>query len=495
MSDVVILDINNVSKSFPGTLALDHVSLQIYKGEIHAICGENGAGKSTLMNILVGNYQPDSGRVIYEGNEIKQFSQRQMQNLGISIVYQERSLIPTLNVALNIFPDRQVRNKFGMIDRKKTYAKATEIMNSLQVDISPKEVVANLSLAMQQMVEIAKAISVDAKVIIFDEPTAALTENETQILFREIRRLKESGITIIYISHRLAEIFTIADRVSVLKDGCYICTRNVTETNIDDIVMHMVGRNIETFARDSQCSEDVLFEVENLSSKKFKNISFKVKKGEICTLTGLTGAGRTELALAILGADRRAAGSVKLEGKQLSLFNIKKNISIGIGYLPEDRKEQGLFLEMSILSNIVAGALDFFSNLGIFNNYRATQSAMGFKDMLNIVAPSIKKEVMLLSGGNQQKVLIAKWLMVKPKLLIMDEPTRGVDIGAKSEIYQHIRSFVETGNSVLVISSDMSEVLSISDRIIVMSDGRISGEMERGEFSEELILKYAARLI
>lgn len=496
MFNEIILDIQNISKQFPGTLALDDVSFQIKRGEVHAICGENGAGKSTLMHILARNYPSDSGKIIFDGNEIENIDQREIQEMGISIVYQERSLVSTLTVAENIFPDRQYKTKLGFIDKKKTYEKAKEVLQTLKVDVRPDRLLSTLSPAVQQMIEIAKALSLESKVLILDEPTATITKTETEVLFDVIKDLKKKGLTVIYISHRLAEIFSIADRVSVLKDGKYICTKEVKETSVDEIVMNMVGRNLLTIEKDSYCdNERTMLSVENLNSEKFKNINFQVKSGEILTLTGLSGAGRTEVALALFGADPKATGKVVLDGGEINFSNVKEVMRAGIGYMPEDRKEQGLFLEMSIQENIVSANLELFSQNGVFKTKEALKVAQEYKKKLNIIASDVNKEVVLLSGGNQQKVVIAKWLLVNPKLLIVDEPTRGVDVGAKEEIYELLHAFVETGKSLLVISSDMTEVLSISDRIIILSEGEISGEMVRGEFNEEKILRYASGLL
>lgn len=496
MASETILDIQNISKQFPGTLALDDVSFKIKSGEVHAICGENGAGKSTLMHILAGNYPPDNGRIIFDGREIENIDQREIQDMGISIVYQERSLVSTLTVAENIFPDRQFKTKLGFIDRKKTNEKAKDILRTLKVNVRPDRMLSTLPPAVQQMIEIAKALSLESKVLILDEPTATITKTETEVLFDVIKDLKKKGLTVIYISHRLAEIFSIADRVSVLKDGRYICTKEVGETNVDEIVMNMVGRNLLNVEQESCRDKDrIMFSVENLNSEKFSNIHFQVKAGEILTLTGLSGAGRTEIALALFGADPKATGRVRLDGKEIKFRSVKEAMHAGIGYMPEDRKEQGLFLEMSIQENIVSANLELFSQNGVFNKKAAQKAAREYKKKLNIIARDVNKEVLLLSGGNQQKVVIAKWLLVNPKLLIVDEPTRGVDVGAKEEIYELLHAFVESGKSLLVISSDMTEVLSISDRIIILSEGEITGEMVRGEFSEEKILKYASGLL
>ena len=493
MSDF-ILDIKNITKQFPGTLALNDVSMQVKRGEIHAICGENGAGKSTLMNILAGNYLQDAGEIYFDGNLIKTGSPKAMQDIGIGIVYQEGSLIDSLNVAENIYADRQVTNRLGVIDRKETFRNAQRLLDILKLKISPRTSVGRLPQALKQMVEIAKAISLNPKVLILDEPTSAITENETRVLFDVIRDLKKNGLTIIYISHRLAEIFEIADRVSVLKDGSYICTKNISETNINDIIVNMVGREIGQVYSSQSVQDDTLLEVKNLTSQRFRDISFSVKKGEILTITGLSGAGRTELALAMFGADPKARGEILMEGKPVDFTSVSNSMAAGIGYMPEDRKDSGLFLGMSILDNIISGDLESVSRRGMIDKPKCREIANNYKEKLNIVAPDVKKTTLLLSGGNQQKVIIAKWLMVNPKLLIVDEPTRGVDVGAKMEIYQLLKDFVKDGRSILVISSDMAEVLSISNRIIIMAEGIITGELNRDEFDEKTILKCASGL-
>ena len=494
MSQENIFDIKNISKEFPGTLALDDVSFSIRRGEIHAICGENGAGKSTLMHILAGNLQQNSGTIFLEGKEINNINPKAMQDLGVGIVYQETSLIGSLNVADNIFPDRHVKSKLGFIDLKATNSKAKELLDLLKIDISPTALVSTLSPAIQQMVEIAKAISLVPKVLILDEPTSAITENETKILFNVLRDLKSRGLTVIYISHRIAEIFELADRVSVLKDGKYICTKDIDDTDTDQIVMYMVGRNIEKMQENPYRQDSVNVEFKSFSSTRFKNISFSVRYGEILTLTGLAGAGRTEFALAVFGADPYARGEIVIGDRSVPVRNVRDAMSAGIGYMPEDRKEQGLFLDMSIMDNIISGNLGSVTKKGAYQNKKALQISQDYKEKLGIVAPNVKKIARLLSGGNQQKVIIAKWLLDNPKLLIVDEPTRGVDVGAKAEIYGLLRDFVKDGRSVLVISSDMAEVLSISDRILIMSKGTISGELLKEDFSEEKILRYAAGL-
>lgn len=495
MEKEMVLEVSGIEKSFPGVKALKGVSLKVRKGELHAICGENGAGKSTLMHILAGVYKQDAGTIKLEGNLVKIENQKQANDLGISIVYQERSLVAGLNVAENIYAARQPVNKIGHIQWKKLYAMTKEHLKSINIDINPKTMVGTLSPAMQQMVEIAKALSIEPKVLILDEPTATITEKEVAALFNLIKKLKEKGIAIIYISHRLSEIFQIADKVTVFKDGAYMGTGEVKDIDQNWIVKKMVGREIYFENQRREVSEEVVLECRNFSDKnRFKDISFNLRKGEILSFAGLAGAGRTEVFRSLFGADPKISGELYLEGNKINVRNCIDAIKFGIGYLPEDRKEQGLFLEMAINQNIASASLDKLKKGIQVDDKKTVIVAEEYRNKLSIMTPSISQKVINLSGGNQQKVVLAKWLFVDPKILIVDEPTRGVDVGAKAEIYEILRKLTQTGTSIIVISSDLPEVLSISDRIYVMWNGRITAEMKGCEATEEAIMHAASGL-
>lgn len=495
MEKDTILQLVSIEKSFPGVKALKGVNLEVRKGEVHALCGENGAGKTTLMHVLAGVYKAEHGEIIIDGKEVKIENQRQANDIGISIVYQERSLVNGLSVAENIFASRQPVNKFGKIDWKKLNKMAKEHLSTLNIDIDPRVLVGSLQPSMQQMVEIAKALSIEPKILILDEPTATITEKEVVSLFKLVKKLKETGMAIIYISHRLNEIFQVADRVSVLKDGAYMGTEDIKNIDQGWIVKKMVGRDVYIERYEREISKEVVLECKNFSNgKRFHDVSFYLRKGEILSFAGLAGAGRTEVFRAIYGADPKASGEVYIDGKKVRIRNCIDAIKAGIGYLPEDRKEQGLFLEMSVSENIASANLNLFKKGIEINESKIIKVAKEYKERLNIVTPSVKQRVINLSGGNQQKVVLAKWLLLNPKILIVDEPTRGVDVGAKSEIYSVLRKMAEAGTSIVVISSDLPEVLSISDRVYIMWSGTINGEMLGKDLVEEEIMSIASGL-
>jgi ABC-type sugar transport system ATPase subunit len=488
----ILIRLRGIAKSFPGVKALDDISFEFKRGEVHAICGENGAGKSTLINILAGNYQPEEGSIEIKGEKVKIRNHAHSLGLGISVVYQENSLVPNLNVAENIFADRQPRKYLGFIDKKKMYEMTVKLCQEIQLDVKPNTIVDTLIPAKKQMVEIAKALSVKCELLIFDEPTATITEKETRVLFEVIKDLKEKGIGIIYISHRLKEIFEIADRVSVLKDGQYVGTRETSATDINEIIKMMVGRDLAVEEYKPMYTAQPVLEVKNLRSRQFQDITFHLKQSEILAFAGLAGAGRTEVFRSVIGADSFDRGEVIVERKPVRISNVEQAIKHGIGYLPEDRKEHGLFLEMSIAYNIVSGNLKAVSRNNLIKSKQIISLSNKLKDRLRIVCPSVRSKVEQLSGGNQQKVIFAKWLLVNPKILIVDEPTRGIDVGTKSEIYRIIRELSSKGTSIIIISSDLPEVLTISDRIIVMHNGRITGELSRDDATEEKIMQYAS---
>jgi ABC-type sugar transport system ATPase subunit len=498
-----LLRMRGIHKRFPGVHALRGVQLDVRAGEVHALVGENGAGKSTLMHILAGVDQADEGTIDFNRQpNVVLHDERAAQKLGIAIVFQERSLFSPLSVAENIFAARQPVNRVGRIDRRRLFNEAEALLKQVSLEqVNPQSPLAQLSLAQQQMVEIAKALSLNARLIIFDEPTAALTGTETRALFEVIARLKRTGVGIIYISHRLEEIFEIADRVTVLKDGIWQGTSPVAETTTDQLISRMVGREIALHQRHTDSSTDrhpVMLEVKGLNdAEEFRqsrpflcNINFQVCGGEIVVLAGLAGAGRTELALSLFGARPRASGEIRIAGQAVDIRSPAEAIAVGIGYATEDRKETGLFPEMSVALNIVVAKLNAFGSWW-FDDRRSNSVADDYRRRLRLATPTVSQVVRNLSGGNQQKVVLAKWLLVNPKILIVDEPTRGIDVGAKTEVHALLREMARTGAAVIVISSDLPEVLAVADRIIVMREGRISGELNGSSASEESILRLA----
>jgi ABC-type sugar transport system ATPase subunit len=496
-----LVAMRGICKTFPGVRALDEMQLDVRAGEVHAVVGENGAGKSTLMHILAGVYQQESGTIDFAGQQVRIVDERAAQALGIAIVYQERSLFDSLSVAENIFAGRQPVRAGNWIDRRKMEADARQLLVKIGLDVSPAAGLSTLAPAEQQLVEIAKALSLDAKLIIFDEPTAALTEGETRTLFDVIRSLKKAGAAVIYISHRLEEIFAIADRVTVLKDGRWQGTLPIAEATPEELIRRMVGREVAGTLRVPseaiRSKTSPLFEVRGISdaagadSSLLRDVSFHVRAGEIVALAGLAGAGRTETALSIFGARTRASGQIFVDGREVPIHSVPDAIAAGIGYLPEDRKQAGLFLEMSIARNIVAASLSKFGSI-VTSGGAVQQAAEQYRQRLGIDCRSIDQSVRSLSGGNQQKVLLAKWLLVEPRVLIVDEPTRGVDVGAKAEVHRLLIELAERGTAVLVISSDLTEVLALGDRVLVMAVGRIVGELSRGEATEETIVHLAS---
>jgi ribose transport system ATP-binding protein len=483
-----------ITKRFPGTLALDNVQLDLWRGEIHAILGENGAGKSTLMKILSGVYQPDAGEIWLNEHRIAPGSPREALKLGIAIVHQELSLIGPLTVAENIFPGRLPVNALGMVRYRKLFQEADAVLKMLELNVSSRTLVSNLSIANQQLIEIGKALSLNCKVLILDEPTSALTEHEVDVLFAVLRRLVEGGVSILYISHKLDEIFRLAHRVTVLRDGKYIGTRNTNEVTHNDIVSMMVGRQLDALYPDHATGHgQPILEVQNLKLEGYRAAnSFKLYAGEILGFAGLIGSGRTELARAIFGADPRQSGTVLLNGQPVVIHRPTDAIRCGIGYLPEDRKIAGLFLDMALSLNVCAADLRNVTVSGVVRRPKERQLANEYIRQLDINTPGPEQEVRRLSGGNQQKVLIAKWLAIRPKVLIVDEPTRGVDVGAKTEIHHLLRTLASQGVGIIMISSELPEVLGMSDRILVMREGAITGELRAAEATQERIMAYAS---
>ncbi len=489
-----ILKLTKVNKTFPGVKALTDMDFSLRRGEVHALVGENGAGKSTLMKILSGAYTKDSGTIEFEGKEVEMVSPKFSENLGISIIYQELNLFNRVTVAENVFMGRYPM-KNGLIDWKKMNSDAKALFDMFDIDIDVKEMLKNISLAQQQIVEIIKAVSINAKVVIMDEPTSSLTTRETEVLFRIIRTLKERGVAVIFITHRLDEIYEICDRMTILRDGCYIGTREVSEVTKSEMIAMMIGRELKQQypERNAQIGE-VVFEARNLSdfAGKVKNVSFSAREGEVLGFAGLVGAGRTETMRLIFGADQKASGELLIDGKPVKIDNPRDATRHRIGFLTENRKEEGLFLKSTVAVNTVIVALKKILKWNLFFDFSKERSAsQEYVKKLNIVTPSINQRVMFLSGGNQQKVVLAKWLFSDSRIVIFDEPTRGIDVGAKREIYEIINSLVEEGKVVIVVSSEMEEILGISDRILVMHEGEISGEVMKEDFSQSLITEYA----
>ena len=487
-----ILELKGIHKSFPGVKALDNACLNVYPGKVMALLGENGAGKSTLMKVMTGIYSLDEGEIRYQGESVNFSGPRHSQKAGISIIHQELNLIPELTIAENIFLGREVTNRFGGINWSAMFNNAGALLDRLNIKNKSSQLLGDLSLGEQQMVEIAKALSFESKVIIMDEPTDALTDTETASLFKVINELKDEGYGIVYISHRLKEIFEICDDITVLRDGKFIAQRKVSETDEDSLIELMVGRRLdEQYPRIESKHGTTCLEVKNLSSADINNVSFTLDHGEILGISGLMGAGRTELMKAIFGALKRDSGEIILDGKSIDPKSPQDALANGIAYISEDRKGDGLILGLSVKENMSLCALQYFSKGWQLNHKAEATSVEDFIRLFNIKTPSKDQIIGNLSGGNQQKVAIAKGLMTKPKVLILDEPTRGVDVGAKKEIYQIINQFKAEGMSIILVSSEMPEVLGMSDRIIVMHQGQISGEFKTNEADQEKLMACA----
>jgi ABC-type sugar transport system ATPase subunit len=493
-----VLRAENITKSFPGVLAVDNVSLKLEQGEILALVGENGAGKSTLMQVLGGAQKPDSGRIFLEGQVVSFTSPEDAIQAGISMVFQELSLVGSLSIAENIFANRQPIGNFNNIHWNRLYQDTREFISRFDLDFDPKLQVKRLSMGQQQILEILKAISTNPKVLILDEPTSSLAEGEITYLFQNIRKLQNQGMSFIYITHKLSEIFQIASRVVVLRDGKYIGDRLVKEVTENDLVSMMVGRQIVNLYGiiSTGKADGEYFRVENLTRKgSFEDITFGLKHGEILGIAGLVGAGRTEMGRAIFGIDRCDSGRIILNGGPVKISTPQDAIHKRIAYLTEDRKGLGLFTAMPVRENLIAPSLKrFTSSIDFLKRNQIDQFVNEEVITYSIQTPSIYKKVLNLSGGNQQKCLVAMWMGINPEVIIFDEPTRGVDVGARAEIYLKLREFSAKGKGIIMISSDLPELIGMCDRILVMHHGRLKGEVTRDKFSEELILSYAAGL-
>lgn len=500
MEQQIIYSIQNVSKEFPGVKALSDVSIDVRRGEILALVGENGAGKSTLMNILSGAYEPTSGKIVYEGQELTSLTPDKAQKLGIAMIHQELSLSNALSVAENIFEGRLPKNKLGVIDRKKLYSESKKLLEEVGLPhLDPKTLVREINVSQQQMVEIAKALSLNAKFLILDEPTSSLTVNEAEYLHEIMRRLKEKGITMLYISHKLDEILAISDRIVVFRDGQLITTMDTVNTQINDMVTNMVGREYSAGYSRAHYKEDYstarpILEVEHLNvGRKVKDVSFKLYEGELLGITGLVGAGRTEVLQAIFGADKRQSGEITVDGQVCKIEHPSDAIAKGLALVPEGRKLQSLFLQFTVKENItIVSMKQVLNKLKVLNRRKEYAMADEYSQKLRVKTPNLDQKIVNLSGGNQQKTVIARWLMNHPHILFLDEPTQGIDIGAKNEIYEIIDDMVQQGASVIMVSSEMTETISLCDRILVMYEGSIVGELYHKDATEQNVVTLMA---
>ncbi len=496
VSQTELLRLDGICKSFPGVRALHNVHMDVRKGEVHALLGENGAGKSTLMKILSGAYTRDAGEIYWEGKKVEIHNPRAAQDMGIGIIYQEFNLVPQLSIAENVWLGRQpMKNAaLGLIDWPESNRRTQALLAELKLDLDPRRPVAGLGVAQQQMVEIAKALSLDAKLLIMDEPTSALAEAEIHQLFGIIQHLKERGVSVVFISHHLDEVFEICDRGTVLRDGEFIKTIDLKRTTRDELIQLMVGRSLDQqYPKGTSRRGQEALRVEHLRQKGIlHDICFSAYTGEILGIAGLVGAGRTELVKAVFGADKIDAGKVYVFGKEIRIDSPETAIRAGIGLLPEDRKQEGLVLLLSVLHNVSMASLNKIKNLvGLLRLKEEKVNVGDFVQKLRISTPGIQQQVQNLSGGNQQKVVLAKWLAGKSKILIFDEPTRGIDVGAKVEVYNLMNSLVESGAAVIMVSSEMPELLGMSDRVVVMHEGSLVAEFERADFTQEKILSAA----
>lgn len=492
MEERNILELKHISKQYTGVKALDDVSISFRRGEVHALMGENGAGKSTLIKTLSGAIQPNDGEIVFEGTTYTHMEPHQAMELGIHVIYQEFNMMPELSVAENIFMGQQLGG--GVLFNKSiTEERAQKILDGMHVKINAKETVKNLSVANMQLVEIAKALTRDVKVLVMDEPTAPLTDAEVETLFEIVQMLKSKGVTIIYISHRIAEVFQISDQVSVLRDGRFIKTVMTNEVDRDELIRLMVGREVsDTYPKRDFAPGEVVLELRDVCGNGVENVSFAVRSGEIFGLSGLVGAGRTETMRMIFGADPIDSGEVLLNGQPVHPKHPAEAVKLGIGLIPEDRKQQGLLLDLPIFTNISMATMRDISHFTVVNSRAEKENVNRLVEAVTIKTPSITQLVRNLSGGNQQKVVLAKWLAANCKVLIFDEPTRGIDVGARHEIYKLMNELCRQGIAIVMISSDMEEILGMSDRIMVLCEGHQAGILEREAFSQETILSLAS---
>lgn len=493
MSKQPFVQMKGISKSFAGNKVLKQVDFEVQTGEVHALLGENGAGKSTLMKILTGIYSRDEGDVLIKGKVVRFHDTKDAERAGIAVIHQELNMIPNLTVMENMFLGREIKyGKTGIINKKLMISKTREYLKQLGVDIDPLVKTGELSVGQQQMVEIAKALSLNAELIVMDEPTAALTDREIKRLFTVIEQLRKEGVGIIYISHRMEEIFQICNRISILRDGEYVGTREVEDAEYNEIIHMMVGRELGTLYPERSTSPgSVRLQVRKLTSDHFRNISFDLKEGEILGVAGLMGAGRSEIMESLFGYREIDSGEILINDRQVVIKKPLDAINAGIGLVTEDRKEKGLVLPMTVRENFTLTHLKFVSNYSLISKQQELEFVNEMIDRFNVRTSGTEQEVKSLSGGNQQKIVIGKWLGIQPKILILDEPTRGVDIGAKKEIYRIMNELTEQGVSIIMISSELPEILGMSDRILVIHEGELSAELDRSEANQENIM-YAA---
>ena len=488
--EINVLSLGHITKLYPGVVALDDVSMSFRAGEVHAIVGENGAGKSTFIKAITGAIQPEKGSITVQHNSYSAMTPALARHHGIECIYQEFNLIDTLSAAENIC----YGERYGKLVNQKTMNKvAQDVFDQFGIDINPRALVRNLTSAQMQIIEIAKAVTKSARILILDEPTAPLTVTETNILFNIIAQMKGYGATVIYISHRLDEIFRIADRVSVLRDGKYITTMDVAATNRQELIRHMVGRELsDQYPRRGTSPGEVALELRNLTGNGVKNISLKARRGEVLGVAGLVGAGRSEIMKVAYGAERRQWGQVLVAGKPVNIQSPRQALAGGIGLIPEDRKREGCFLMESVRWNITYNVIKKISRFGIVDTKKENEISAEYSSRMRIKTPSLSQKVLNLSGGNQQKVVIAKALAARTEIMIFDEPTRGIDVGAKHEIYELMNELCAENKAIVMVTSDMEELLGMSDRIVVFAEHEMAGELERGEFSQEAVLELAS---
>ncbi len=490
-----LVEMKKIVKNFPGVQALRGVDLNVGYGEIHSLVGENGAGKSTLMNCLIGMLSPTSGQIYFDGNEISNYNTSDALKMGISMIHQELSPIMYRTIMENIWLGREPKNKFGLIDHKKMYEMTKEVLQTINLDVDPKRLMADLTIAKIQMIEIAKAISYNAKLIIMDEPTSALTKKEVVQLFEIMKKLKEDGKSLIYISHKLDEIFEISDKITVFRDGTWIGTEDKDKYSVQSLIKMMVGRDVtEMFPKVDCAIGDIKLEVKGLSDMgRFHDVSFTVRKGEIFGIAGLVGAGRTEVIETLFGIRRKTAGQVFIDGKEIDIKTPMDAIKNKIALLTEDRRLDGIFPVLTVFQNIIVANLrSYIKKNGLLDNKRALKDVERYVKAIKIKTPNIEQRIINLSGGNQQKVLVARWLLTNPEILILDEPTRGIDVGAKAEIHKLITALAGEGKSIIMVSSELPEVMGMSDRIMIMHEGKVTGIIEnRKDLSQEEIMIYA----
>ncbi|GAC1434878.1 MAG: sugar ABC transporter ATP-binding protein [Ktedonobacteraceae bacterium] len=485
-----IVELVDISKQFGAVHALSGAQLELYPGEVHALLGENGAGKSTLVKILGGIHRPDTGEVKIGGEAVDLHSPAQSQHLGIAVIHQEPTLFPDLNVAENVFMGRHPRDRFGRVNWKQMYQDVERLLVSLDVPLSVATPAKGLSVADQQLVEIAKALSLDARVLVMDEPTAALSAPEVEKLFTITRQLRQRGVAILFVSHRLEEVFALSDRITIMRDGAHVITAPTPTFTSDDIIRHMVGRELtELFPKGDAEIGEVILDVRHLTREGvFRDVSFQLRRGEILGFAGLVGAGRTEVARVLFGIDRADAGEIRIDNTRVHISSPNAAMRHGLAYVPEDRRQQGLVMDFSICANMTLPIVQRFSRLGMVNRSHEREIATDYSQQLHVRSAGIQQLVKALSGGNQQKVVLAKWLITKPSILILDEPTRGVDVGAKAEVHRIVSDLASKGLAIILISSELPEVLAMADKVLVMHEGRLTGAFDRAEANQENVM-------